>query len=113
MTTLLTYNLGVQAFEERDYKTAVDRFVEVLDANPGNTSVREYLARAHFHRAALKPAEEQCRVILDDDPTNEFVTLLLVRALERQNRADEALGLRRRLAALTGDESHLKTQALR
>ena len=53
VTTLLTYNLGVQALEERDYKTAVERFSSVLEADPGNTNVREYLARAHFHRAAL------------------------------------------------------------
>ena len=53
MTTLLTYNMGVQAFEERDYKTAVERFSSVLEADPGNTNVREYLARAHFHRAAF------------------------------------------------------------
>ena len=53
VTTLLIYNLGVQALEERDYKTAVERFSSVLEADPGNTNVREYLARAHFHRAAL------------------------------------------------------------
>ena len=32
MTTLLTYNLAVQAFDERDYRTAVERFSELLEA---------------------------------------------------------------------------------
>ena len=40
VTTLLTYNLGVQAFEERDYKTAVERFSSVLVEDPRNLSVR-------------------------------------------------------------------------
>lgn len=112
MTTLLTYNMGVQAFDERDYKTAVERFSSVLEADPGNTNVREYLARAHFHRAALGPAEAECRTILEADPTNEYATLLLARSLERQNRRDEASSVRRMLAALTGDDSHLPSDAL-
>ncbi|NHB83812.1 tetratricopeptide repeat protein [Tessaracoccus sp. HDW20] len=112
MTTLLTYNLGVRAFEERDYRTAVERFAEVLEEQPGNRSVREYLARAHFHRASLGPAEEQCRRILDQDPTDEYATLLLARTLERQNKIDEAAGVRRRLAALTGDPAHLRSGSL-
>lgn len=113
MTTLLTYNLGVQAFEERDYRTAVERFTAVLLDEPGNLLVREFLARAHFHRASLGPAEEQCRAILDRDPTDEYATLLLARTLERQNRADEARGVLRLLAALTGDDSHLRSRSLR
>ena len=112
MTTLLTYNMGVQAFEERDYKTAVERFSSVLEADPGNTNVREYLARAHFHRAALGPAEAECRTILEADPTNEYARLLLARSLERQNGAT-ASSVRRMLAALTGDDSHLPSDALR
>ncbi len=112
MTTLLTYNMGIQAFDERDYKTAIERFSTVLEEDPRNLNVREYLARAHYHRASLRPAEAEARTILEQDPTNEFVTLLLIRSLERQNRADEAVGLRRRLAALTGDDSHLTSQSL-
>ena len=38
MTTLLTYNLAVQAFDERDYRTAVERFSELLEAEPGTTT---------------------------------------------------------------------------
>ncbi len=108
MTTMLTFNLGVQAFEDRDYRAAVERFTEVLATEPGNTGVREYLARAYYHRASLAPAERECRAILESDPTNEYVTLLLIRSLERQSRHDEARPLRRLLTTLTGDDRHLR-----
>ena len=108
MSAYFAYQAGVFAFEERDYKTAVERFTEALAEEPGNAGAREYLARAYYHRASLKPAEEECRRILDADPTNEYVLLLLARSLERQNKHDDAAGVRRLLAAVSGDESHLK-----
>ncbi|WP_176451585.1 hypothetical protein [Enemella dayhoffiae] len=46
-------------------------------------------------------------MLLEQDPTDEYATLLLARTLERQNRAAEAAGVRRVLAALTGDDRHL------
>lgn len=106
-TTWLTFNLGVQAFEARDYNAAVKRFSSVLDVDPGNTQVREYLARAYFHRASLPLAERELRVLLEHDPADDYATLLLARTLERQSRHDEAAAVRRRLAALTGDAGHL------
>ncbi len=68
MTTMLTYTLAVQAFEDRDYNAAVDRFTEVLAEDPHNRTVREYLARALYHRASLKPAEAELRTLLAEDP---------------------------------------------
>lgn len=112
MSTLVTYNVGIQAFEERDYREAVERFTAVLEEDPRHLAAREYLARALYHRASLAPAEQECRAILEQDPTNEFVTLLLARTLERQNRPDEAVGVRRVLAALTGDTAHLEAASL-
>lgn len=107
-TTWLTFELGVQAFEARDYNGAIERFVRVLDEHPENANVREYLARAYFARASLPLAEKELRTILETHPTDEYATLLLARTLERQSRHDEALGLRRQLAALTGDARHLE-----
>lgn len=111
MTTMLTYTLAVQAFEDRDYNAAVDRFTEVLAEDPHNRTVREYLARALYHRASLKPAEAELRTLLAEDPCNEDAALLLTRTLERQSRHDEAAGVRRMLAALTGDAGHLGRHA--
>lgn len=112
MTTSLRYSMGVTAFDERRYKDAIDHFEAVLLDAPETTSAREYIVRAHFHRAALPRAEAEARAILESDPTNEYILLLLVRSLERQSRHDEAAALRRRLAALTGDDRHLAPEPL-
>ncbi len=106
MTTIYDWGAAVLAFNTRDYAGAIERLTQLLEAEPANTNAREYLARAHYLRASLKPAEEQARLILADDPTNEYVTLLLARVLERQSRHAEAAGVRRVLVALTGDERH-------
>ena len=106
MTTIYDWEAALLAFNTRDYAGAIDRLTRILQAQPGHTDAREYLARAYYLRAALKPAEEQARTILAADPTNEYVTLLLARVLERQSRHEEAAGVRRVLVALTGDERH-------
>ncbi|WP_203567191.1 tetratricopeptide repeat protein [Aestuariimicrobium ganziense] len=113
MFTLLTLEMAIHAFENKDYKAAVERFEQVLEADPTHRNAREYLARAHFHRASLGKAEQELRRILADDPTNDYCLLLLARTLERQSRGDDAAGVRRQLAALTGDESHLRSQSHR
>lgn len=105
-TIELTFNLGCMAFDEKDYGTAISRFTEVLDEVPGDRNVREWRARAYYHRASLPRAEEDLRELLAADPTDEYATLLLARTLERQSRHDEAAGVRRMLAALTGDDAH-------
>lgn len=104
--TMLTWTQGVYAFDRKDYGAAVEHFSQVLVAEPGNLNCREYLARAQYHRASLGPAEQEARRILEVDPTNEYVQMLLARALERQGRHDEAAGVRRVLAALSGDARH-------
>ncbi|GAA1397446.1 tetratricopeptide repeat protein [Luteococcus peritonei] len=107
MDTYFRYRLGVAAFERRDYRGAIDHFEQVLVEDPGALEVREYLARTHYHRAALKAAEREARALLESDPTNEYVTMLLARSLERQSRPEEAELVRRRLAALSGVDEHL------
>ncbi|MCW3157622.1 tetratricopeptide repeat protein [Micropruina sonneratiae] len=105
-TTLDDFQAAVLAFNTRDYRSAIDGFEKVLRTQPGHTDAREYLARAHYLRASLPLAEREARLILESDPTNEYITLLLARVLERQSRHDEAAGMRRVLVALTGDERH-------
>ena len=111
--TLYDWQAALLAFNTRDYRTAVQRFEKVLEAQPGHTDEREYLARTYYLRASLPLAEREARTILEADPTNEYVTLLLARVLERQSRHDEAAAVRKVLVALTGDERHGPThQAL-
>lgn len=110
MTTLpteLSYRLAEQAFEARDHRTAIEHLETVLTDQPDNRQARELLMRAFYHRASLRPAEEQARALLEADPTDEYARLLLIRALERQSRHDEAATHRRLLAALTGEPEHL------
>ncbi|OYO11155.1 hypothetical protein CGZ98_11175 [Enemella evansiae] len=107
MDNLYLYETAVAAFEERDYRSAGQLFADLLEAEPENRNVREYVARCHYHRAALGKAEAELRTLLEQDPTNEYAQLLLARALERQNRPEEAAGVRRVLAVLTGDDRHL------
>lgn len=109
---MIQYRAAVAAFERRDYGEAVRLLTEVLAAEPGNLSVLELRARAHFHRASLTPAETDVREILDRRPTDEFANVLLARVLERQSRHTEAMGVRRVLAAITGDTRHLESGAV-
>ncbi|MEZ5201749.1 MAG: tetratricopeptide repeat protein [Micropruina glycogenica] len=112
--TLYDWQAALLAFNTRDYRTAVQRFEKVLEAQPGHTDAREYLARTYYLRASLplpnarRPHDSRGR------PDNEqHVTLLLARVLERQSRHDEAAAVRKVLVALTGDERHGPThQAL-
>lgn len=106
MITTYDWQAALLAFNTRDYRTAIERLQRVLAEQPGHTDAREYLARAHYLRASLPLAEAEARTILAADPTNEYITLLLARTLERQSRHDEAAGVRRILAALTGDDRH-------
>lgn len=108
MTTVMLYRMGVAAFERRDYRSAINRFTDVLAEAPGDVNVLEWRARAYYHSAALTKAEADVRSILAINPTEEYALLLLARILERQNRHDEAAGVRRRLAAMTGKDEFLE-----
>lgn len=105
--THFTYQRAVEAFDRRDYRGAIRRFNELREIEPKNQAVREYLARSYYHSASLPLAEKESRAILDEDPTNVYVGLLLARTLERQSRHAEATSRRRMLAAMTGDDRYL------
>ena len=106
-STHLTFEFAKAAFDQKQYREAIDLLDRVLADEPDNTSVLELRARAHFHRAGLPKAEADIRRLLELEPTSAYASELLARVLERQSRHDEAAAVRRRLAALTGDEKHL------
>ena len=103
----LSYGLGQQYFEERDYRGAIRALLPIVEETPDDVGTRLLLARAYFHSALLKPAEEHLVKILDRDPTESYAHLMLARTLERQSRPDEALKHRKLAAALTGDPTLL------
>ncbi|MEU4390693.1 tetratricopeptide repeat protein [Kribbella sp. NPDC023855] len=109
----LSYGLGQQYFDERDYRNAIRSLLPVVEETPDDVGTRLLLARAYFHSALLKPAEEHLREILDRAPTESYAHLMMARTLERQSRHEEASKHRRIAAALTGDDSLLASHSLR
>lgn len=109
----LSYGLGQQYFEEKNYRGAIRALLPVVEETPEDVGTRLLLARAYFHAALLKPAEEHLLVILDREPTESYGHLLMARTLERLSRHDEAVKHRRIAAALTGDDSLLETHTVR
>jgi Tfp pilus assembly protein PilF len=103
----LSYGLGQQYFEERDYRGAVRALLPVVEETPDDVGTRLLLARAYYHAALLKPAEEHLTKVLEREPTEAYAHLMMARTLERQSRHDEAGKHRRIAAALTGDEDLL------
>ncbi|MEV6288372.1 tetratricopeptide repeat protein [Kribbella sp. NPDC051770] len=108
----LSYGLGRQYFEEKDYRGAIKALKPVVDETPDDVGTRLLLARAYYHSALLKPAEEHLTEVIAREPTEYYAHLMMARTLERQSRADEAVKHRRIVAALTGDDSHLATHTI-
>lgn len=71
-----------------------------FEIHHGLLDARLLLARAQYHAAHLTRAEETCRAILDDHPTEAYAALLLGRSLQRQSRKDEAAAVLARASAL-------------
>lgn len=85
-------------FEDRDYRGAartLEALLADIEREPDQvghpvTDVRLLLARAYYHSAQLRHAEEAARALLADNPTEGYAALLLARTLQRANRPDEA-----------------------
>ncbi|HET6737854.1 MAG TPA: tetratricopeptide repeat protein [Kribbella sp.] len=108
----LSYGLGQQYFEDRDYRGAIRALRPVVDETPEDVGTRLLLARAYYHAALLKPAEEQLQAVIERQPTEYYAHLMMARTLERQSRPDEAGKYRRIAAALTGDDELLKPHTI-
>ena len=81
-------------FEDRAYREAARLLTDLLDeaGDVGHalTDVRLLLARAHFHAAQLDSAIRVATELLEHDPNEPYAHLLVGRALQRQNRIEEA-----------------------
>jgi tetratricopeptide (TPR) repeat protein len=77
-------------FDDRDYQGAAKLLVAVVDEAPREVAARLLLARAYYHSAQLRRAEEQLRQVIERDPVEYYAYLMLGRTLERQGRHDEA-----------------------
>lgn len=68
----------------------------------GLAEPRLLLARAYYHSAQLRRAEEAARQVLEEDPQDAYAHLLLGRTLVRRGRSDEARGPLRMAELLGG-----------
>lgn len=59
---------------------------------PGKASIREALGIAYFRIRRFEEAEREFRAMIDLHPVDDYAHLALARCLEKQGRADEALG---------------------
>ena len=99
------WTLAVDLFGQRDYYAAATVLQHLVDTHPHDAELgaaRELLVRSYFHSAQLDRAVEAARAVLDRDPSQAYVAMLLARALERSSRRDEAEAARRFADVLGG-----------
>ncbi|MET9790954.1 tetratricopeptide repeat protein [Streptomyces canus] len=102
-TTVERWERAGLLFEARDYSAAAKLLAVVVEEAPEQTGPRLLLARAYYHSAQLKRAEEQLRVIVERDPVEHYAHLMLGRTLQRQGRQDEAEPWLRMAGAFAGE----------
>lgn len=97
------YRWARELFAQRDYAGAARALEHLVQTHPREADLgaaRELLVRSYFHSAQLGRAIEAARDLLALQPDNAYAAQLLVRALERASRHDEAAAARRVAAAL-------------
>lgn len=102
-TTAERWERALLLFEAKDYVAAANLLAAVVDEHPGQTGPRLLLARAYYHSAQLRRAEEQLRVLVERDPVEHYAHVLLGRTLQRQGRHEEATPWLRLAGAFSGD----------
>ncbi|RZU71804.1 tetratricopeptide repeat protein [Micromonospora kangleipakensis] len=100
MDLLTDYRRATMFFETGDPAGAARLLEPIVEAEPGNSSVRQLLARAYFQSAQLNRAEEQLRELVHRDPSDHYAHHVLGRTLERMNRYADALRHLRIAAAM-------------
>ncbi|MDX6313807.1 MAG: hypothetical protein QOF44_3271 [Streptomyces sp.] len=102
-TTTERWERAGMFFEAKDYTEAARLLTGIVEQVPEQTAPRLLLARAYYHSAQLRRAEEQLREVIDRDPVEHYAHLMLGRTLQRQGRADEAAPWLRMAAAFAGE----------
>ncbi|MCX4613974.1 tetratricopeptide repeat protein [Streptomyces mirabilis] len=90
-------------FDAKDYAGAARVLGGFVDEVPEQTGPRLLLARAYYHSAQLRRAENELRALVERDPVEHYARLMLGRTLQRQGRHDEAESHLRIASALAGD----------
>jgi FMN reductase len=90
-------------FEEKRYADAAKLLAGIVAEFPGHVAARLLLARAYYHSAQLRRAEEELRTVIDRDPVEHYAHLMLGRTLQRLGRCAEAAPWLRMAGALSGE----------
>ena len=90
-------------FEAKEYVGAARLLVTIVEQAPEQTAPRLLLARAYYHTAQLRRAEEQLREVIARDPVEHYAYLMLGRTLQRQGRHEEAKPWLRMAAAFSSE----------
>ena len=104
--TTNTYQAIRELLENRQPREALAMLEPLIADEPDNLSLRVLRAWALFARAALGPAEQELRRIVEADPSDVWARFTLGRTLERQSRLAEALPHLRLAFAMSGDIEH-------
>ncbi|HEY9562283.1 MAG TPA: tetratricopeptide repeat protein [Nocardioides sp.] len=106
------YRIAFELLEKRAPVQALEVLDPALEAEPRAVSLLSLRAWAYFLRVQLAKAEEDLRVIVEEDPSDVWARHTLGRALERQSRLADALPHLRLASAMSGDPEH-ETAVLR
>jgi Tfp pilus assembly protein PilF len=101
MTTSERWERAQHLFDAKDYVEAAKLLTEVVAETPDQTGPRLLLARAYYHSAQLRRAEEHLREVINHDPVEHYAHLMLARTLQRQGRHTEATPWLRMATALS------------
>lgn len=99
-THVIDYRAAEYLLKARDPRGAIQLLDTVIDAYPEHTAARLLRARAFFHSARLRAAEQEFGYVLEREPDNAYAHFALARTLERASRPDEARRHFRLAAAL-------------
>ncbi|MFJ1753365.1 tetratricopeptide repeat protein [Kitasatospora sp. NPDC088134] len=102
-TTAERWDRAQLFFDSKAYADAARILVGVVEESPEQVGPRLLLARAYYHSAQLRRAEEQLREVIERDPVEHYAHLVLGRTLERQGRSAEAAPYLRLAAAFDGE----------
>lgn len=111
MSSMSEYQQAQVYFEMRDPARAARILEPLAEREPRNVAVRLLLARAYYHSAQLRRAEDEFRAVTELDPVEDYAQFALGRTLERQSRPAEALPHFRLAAAMRPDPEYLDALA--
>ncbi|HSZ40202.1 MAG TPA: tetratricopeptide repeat protein [Trebonia sp.] len=111
MAELTDYERARISFDTGDPAEAARLLAPLAETEPRNVSVRLLLARAYFHSAQLRRAEEEFRAVTELDPVEDYAWFGLGRTLQRQSRHADALPCFRIAAAMRPDPAYLDALA--